>query len=285
MKIGFIGAGKVGCSFAKYLQINNVQISGFFSRNAQNAKFASEFTESDCFGDFYSLIANSDIVFITVKDSVISDVWKKIYSLDLQGKIICHCSGSLSSEVFQNATEKGCFVCSVHPMIAINNKDKAFENFAKAFFTVEGNSSACDEIQKILKGIGNNVKVIGQPQKKTLYHLACVFQSNLVTTLIAQGTEFLIQCGFDEKEAVSATMPLILGNIQNIYQNGILGALTGPVERCDLLTIEKHINALGDDLKNKEIYKLLSSKLSDFAKIKNPDTCYEKLDEILEVSK
>ena len=283
MKIGFIGAGKVGCSFGKYLKESGLSISGYYSRNYENAVFASDYTESVCFGDFYSLAENSDIIFITVKDSVISEIWDGLPYDKLKGKLVCHCSGALSSDVFQKASDRGIFVCSVHPMLAVSGKDDAFKNFAKAFFTVEGNSYACSEIKKILEGIGNNVKIIENSQKKSLYHLACVFQSNLINALIYMGSEFLKECGFDEREAILASSPLIYGNLDNVFKKGVQGALTGPVERCDISTIQKHIGILKDE--DAYIYKALSSKLIDIAMVKNPDVSYDKLKKILEVSK
>ncbi len=78
MRIGFIGAGKVGCSLGKYLKENGYTVSGYLSRNYENSKFASEFTESVCFGDLYTLAEKSDIIFITVRDGEILGVWKEL---------------------------------------------------------------------------------------------------------------------------------------------------------------------------------------------------------------
>ncbi len=278
MQIGFIGAGKVGCSFGKYLRENGFAVSGYFSRNYENAKFASDFTESLCFGDFYSLAENSDIIFVTVCDGAIFGIWEKLSLLNLKGKIICHCSGALSCEVFTGASDKGAFVCSVHPMLAVSDKRNAYKNFAKAFFTLEGNSYACGEIKKILESAGNKFKIIPS-EKKTLYHISCVFQSNLVNALIYSGMDFIKKCGFDDEEAYSAFKPLVMGNIQNVFQNGILDALTGPVERNDIYTVAKHMEALKD--RDRVVYKILSEKLSDIAALKNPGISYDELKETL----
>lgn len=279
MKIGFIGAGRVGCSFGKYLKKNKIAVSGYYSRNYENAKFASDYTNSICFGDFYSLAENSDIIFITVKDSAISEIWNRLSFENLKGKYVCHCSGALSSEIFEKASDMGVFVCSVHPMLAVCGKDNA-ENFAKAFFTVEGNFNACHKIKKILESIGNSVKIIENSQKKSLYHLACVFQSNLINALIYMGCEFLKECGFSEKEAINAASPLIYGNIDNILKKGVQYALTGPVERRDISTIEKHMRILNDN--DGLIYRMLSLKLAEIAQIKNSDVSYDKLKKFLE---
>lgn len=281
MKIGFIGAGRVGCSLGKYFSENNISLSGYYSRTYENAKFASDYTESLCFGDFSSLANSSDIIFITVKDSAISEVWDKLSLENIKGKIICQCSGAMSSEVFYNALEKGAFSCSVHPMLAISGKDVDVENFAKAFFTVEGNLYACEKIKEILTSIGNKVKIIENPNKKILYHLACVFQSNLINALVSMGIDFLQECGFEQKEALSAIKPLIFGNLENVFEKGVENALTGPVERCDINTVKKHIDILSDD--NELIYKLLSLKIADVAALKNKNVSYDDLKKILEV--
>ena len=46
MKIGFIGAGKVGFSLGKYLADNNQKVIGYYSEFTEDAKEASKFTNS-----------------------------------------------------------------------------------------------------------------------------------------------------------------------------------------------------------------------------------------------
>ena len=274
MRIGFIGAGKVGCSLGKYLKENGYTVSGYLSRNYENSKFASEFTESVCFGDLYSLAEKSDIIFITVRDGEILGVWKELSLMNIKGKIICHCSGALSCDIFTDAINKGVFVCSAHPILAVSDKYNGYKNFAKAFFTLEG------EIKKILESMGNKVKIINS-EKKALYHISCVFQSNLINALIYSGICFLKECGFNEEEAYFAVKPLVMGNIKSVFEKGVINALTGPVERNDTDTVIKHMGVLKD--MDKAAYKILSNKLSDIASLKNPDISYDELKKVLEV--
>ena len=44
MKIGIIGAGKVGFSVGKYLVERGIPVTGYYSRNPVSAKEAPEFT-------------------------------------------------------------------------------------------------------------------------------------------------------------------------------------------------------------------------------------------------
>ena len=46
MKIGFIGAGKVGFSLGRYFMERNVCVSGYYSRNLNSSKEAAAFTKT-----------------------------------------------------------------------------------------------------------------------------------------------------------------------------------------------------------------------------------------------
>ena len=59
--------------------------------------------------------------------------------------------------------------------------------------------------------------------------------------------------------AKNILLPLLQGNVANLTTFDIKDALTGPVERNDVVTIKKHLNAFNQENLNqeKEIYKLL----------------------------
>lgn len=280
MRIGFIGAGKVGFSLGKYFLLNKYKISGYFNRNVKEALNAAKFTNSLCFKNLNEIVDKSDILFLTVSDSVISDIWKLISEFNIEDKIICHCSGLLSSSIFSEANKKRCGVCSVHPLLAVSGKYDSYKNLKKAFFTVEGDKFSVEVISEILRKCGNQFKVI-EDKSKIKYHLAASISSNLVIALSKISIETLEQCGFSENEAISALAPLMIENVKNIFEKGVKNALTGPVERCDINTIKSHISALEND--ELIIYKLLSKKLSAIAKEKNSGINYDSLNKILEV--
>ena len=107
MKLGFIGAGKVGTTLAKYLAPHHT-IIGFTSHSYKSAEEAADFSESRAFEHFEELIPLCDTVFITVPDGQIELVWNEILAsdIDLQDKNIAHCSGALSSDVFAGREER-----------------------------------------------------------------------------------------------------------------------------------------------------------------------------------
>ena len=69
MRIGFIGAGKVGCSLGKYFKesVGDWQIEGYLSRSTESAKEAAVFTDSRVIDQVELLAQMSDVVFIIRK--------------------------------------------------------------------------------------------------------------------------------------------------------------------------------------------------------------------------
>ena len=160
MKVGFIGAGKVGFSLGKYLADNNQKVIGYYSEFKEDAKEASKFTNSAYYTDVELLVKDSEIVFITVPDGVIEKVWSSIKHFSLSGKIICHTSGALSSEVFSDISKRGGFGFSIHPLFAVSDKYSSYKELSKSYFTVEGSEEKINFVKQWLESFGNNVCVI-----------------------------------------------------------------------------------------------------------------------------
>lgn len=278
MKIGFIGAGKVGFSLGKYFTKNNINVIGYYSSNINSAKKASEFTKTKYFKKVEEIIQESDIIFITTPDSVIKDIWNKIKELSIKNKIICHCSGSLSSNIFSNIESHGAYGYSTHPIYAFSDKYNSHIKLSEATITIEGSEVYLELIKNLFISIGNKVKIISK-DNKSLYHAAAVISSNFVVALAQIGVEYLEKCGFNEEEALQALYPLMINNIKNIGCKGVKDSLTGPIERIDIETVLNHLMSI--DSCDKELYKLLSKKLIYIAKIKNIDKDYSILEKMI----
>lgn len=280
MKIGFIGAGKVGFSLGKHLALHGICVEGYYSRNIYSSKEAAEFTKSKFYTSLDELVNESDTLFLTVPDGDLVGVYSEIIRLDISGKCIIHCSGAMSSEVFFDIESRGASGCSVHPICAVNDKYTGYLNLSDAYFTVESkNENTALMFGELLHKCGNNAKII-TPENKVKYHAAAVFASNLVTGLYDAATELFEECGLDEEFSKEALGGLFLGNAKNVASLGVKDALTGPVERGDAETVKKHIDVLDGEMKN--IYLMLSRRLLKIAERKNSDRSYEDLKRVLQ---
>ena len=278
IKFGFIGAGKVGFSLGKYLKENSIDISGYYSKSQHSSKEAAIFTNTRQYNNLEDLIKNSDAIFITTPDNQIADVWNEVKKLPIKEKLICHCSGSISSEVFSNINNHGAYGYSIHPMFAISDKYNSYKDLSQAFITIEGNEKHIEYLKMLFSHLGNDVAIINK-ENKILYHAASVTVSNLVLGLINNGVNYLEECGFTKEMAIKALYPLIENNLRNIKERGAVKSLTGPIERGDLSTVINHLNVIREE--DKELYRLLSKNILKRAKVKNKNRNYKNLEEYL----
>ena len=269
MKIGIIGAGRVGTSMGKYITEHSQHlITGFYSRTFKSAVEAADFCNTKAFSTLSELLISSDTLFITVNDSEIKNVWDCIDKKSVKNKIICHFSGSLSSDVFTEASELGAYTGSIHPIYAFSSKFSSYKLLDSAFFTLEGCETFLQKATGLLEDMGNKTYTVDK-EKKPLYHTALAMASNHLMGLLYTSTELLKDCGFSEQASYALIAPLMLDNLKNALENGVEQALTGAIERGDADTVEKHLCI--PDAQAKEIYKALGIKVLQIAKSKNKD--------------
>lgn len=283
MNIGFIGAGKVGCTLGKYFAEGGASLSGYYSASQEASHEAAHFTNTCSYNSAEDLIRECDCVFVTVPDGEIPNVWNEIRDYDIKDKIICHCSGAMTaSDAFYGIEESGAVGYSVHPLFAVSDRFNAYREMSGVFFTVEGAEGRIEEIVDMLSSLGNPVRVI-RPKDKTKYHCAAAVASNLVCSVLDMSFGLMVQCGFEATDARKAMAPLIEGNVEHVISVGAQEALTGPIERNDTETVAKHIKCLKADgaLSETEIYKLLSNRIIDMASRRHPNRNYEEMYQLL----
>lgn len=163
-------------------------------------------------------------------------------------------------------------------MFAFSDKYNSHLKLKEAVFTIEGPDMYLEKVCNIFKGLGNRVKVISA-MDKSLYHLASVVVSNHVIALIEEGISLLVHCGFKREEALESLYPLIINNIYSIKEKGTLNSLTGPIERNDINTVKEHLLCINEE--DGKLYKLLSRKLLEIAKVKNINRNYSEIENMM----
>lgn len=279
-RIGFIGAGKVGASLGKFFREGGLTVTGYYNRHREAAQEAADFTESRCFDSAEAVAEAGDAIFITVPDKKIREVYESLRGLNLRGKKICHCSGTMSAEeAFPGIEALGATGYSIHPLFPVSDKWASYKELGSAFFCIEG-TGPLDFWKKTLEALGPRVQEISG-DAKVKYHAACAISSNLVCALADTSLKLLQECGFTEAGAREALAPLALSNMKHLLEAGPVQALTGPVERGDAETVRKHLSVLGDSPEGK-LYRAASEVLVSIAERKNPKREYDGLRRILE---
>lgn len=281
MTIGIIGAGKVGTTLGAYLAKNQIAVSGYYSRTFESAIMAAEFTKTKAYHSIKELVEVSDTLFITTPDGEIAKVWDCIAEYKLKNKVICHFSGSLSSNVFSGIEASEATGCSIHPMYAFSDKFTSYEQFHTACLTIEGHEEALQKVKELFgKRLGHKILTVSA-KDKIKYHAAAALASNYMIGLFQASLDLLSDCGFSEEDSMLLLEPLVSGNVAAMLENGTKSALTGPVERNDVETIQKHLQAISStDVE--DIYRSIGRKLVEIAQRKNDDRDYTVIKNIFD---
>lgn len=262
-KIGFIGASKTGTVLARYLQMKGLHISGFYSNHSDALKETVKLIRCSSYSDINKLVAACNIIFITTNDSNIFNTWKKINSAFLLKKYIYHCSGALSSNVFESnentlITGKG----SLHPMASFYSKKMPLGFMNEVVFAIEGDKMGVNMLHQLLNFTKNRRLTLNK-DKKTEYHIACVAMSNFFISLCGFAQNLLNNC-LEENELPTNSINSLMCFPEAIIQKMSKGIdlkdiLTGPLVRQDYTTLQQHMSHLkGND---KILYQALSYNL------------------------
>lgn len=254
-------------------------MSGFYSRTYEHAAESADFTKTKAYRDIGQLIKGSDTLLITTPDNEIKAVWDCITSEQLAGKVICHFSGSLSSHVFSGIEAVGATGCSIHPMFAFSDRFHSYQNFSSACLTMEGQKGALDIMQPLFEKWGHKVLIV-KAEDKMKYHAAAALASNYMIGLFQVSLSLLRECGFTEEDSRELLQPLVRNNVQAMLEKPLTEALTGPVERNDLQTVQGHLEVLHGE-NAEQVYRSIGKELVALAKQKNPDRNYTALEKLL----
>ncbi|WP_319370488.1 DUF2520 domain-containing protein [uncultured Ilyobacter sp.] len=272
MKISFIGAGKIGLSLGRYFKNRGLKVAGYFDSVKSLSDKAAVVTESVSFENYRKIIDESDVIFITVPDGVIKSVWGNLLNYGVKDKMIVHTSGALSSQIFSGASDKNCKVMSIHPMMTFAGGDTEIDKMETMPLTIEGD---LDEFGPILEKLPNNKFTIS-PNKKVNYHLAGVFASNLLISVIHRAIENIEKTGLETGKEI--IFPIIEKTIENIREKGTSKSITGPLERGDIDTILKHLEVQHGA--EKRLYVAASLELLEIMKDREKD--YSEIKKLLE---
>ncbi len=264
MKIGIIGAGKVGTSLATVLKNKGFHIAGVSDALMASLETAKTYLGEDVLytQDNMDIVDASDVIAITTQDRVIPDIVREIdaRAAMLDGKLIFHTSGADPSSVLLPLDKKGALLGSLHPLQTFPDIDSAIGVLPDTCIFVEGDAGAIPQLEKIGKDIGTKVYIIDS-KNKVLYHLSAVFVCNLLSALLYSGKGLMDKINVD----FEPFLPIIRATIRNIENKGPLASLTGPIVRGDAKTVKAHLGAIEDMDLHKEVYKALSGVAIEMA--------------------
>lgn len=267
MKLNIIGAGHVGQVFGHlFARHAGWQVQDVLNRSMASAERAVAFIGSGHAIVDWQALRPADITMLSVNDEQIVACCDKLAVNHLQtGSIVFHCSGALASNQLTSARAHGCALASVHPIRGFADPAEVLADFDGTYCGMEGDAEALEVLKTAMQAIGARCVII-DPAAKTLYHAAAVFACNYLTTLLDVALRTYIAAGISEKQAYELAQPLVIQTLNNVFRMGPPQALSGPVERGDWSTVERHQRAVDAwDPAAGQLYHVLTSHTASLA--------------------
>lgn len=253
MRIGLIGCGRVGVTIFYLLRRHNT-IVGVYDTDRQKERKAVKMLGIRNNPDYREMISQCDALFIATPDDSILKAYKSMSGYLKETKLVFHFSGILSAKILPK--KRNVFRASIHPF-ATFPKIVIPPTRKHLFISVEGDRQAVKGAHDIFHPKYFTLKRL-KKEDKVLYHLIGVFSSNLLLGLIASIHDIAERIDWKEKDIHQLVYPIIEETLHNIKKHGLDESLSGPLQRCDVETVKKHLKTLKQHKQLLRIYKELS---------------------------
>lgn len=246
-KCGFVGAGRVATALAVGLSRAGYPVVACSSRSPASARgLADRVPGCALVPDGTAVAQAADVVFITTPDDAIEPTCSEIrWRVE---KAAVHCSGSLPVSVLSAAADAGALVGGLHPIQTFAGREGGAEKLAGTWFGVEADDPALRRtLEEMVATLGGQAIAL-RGEDKPLYHLGAVLACNYMVTLASMATEAWGTFGVAPEATLAALQSLMRGTLDNLAAVGLPDALTGPIARGDVGTVESHLAAMEEHL-------------------------------------
>lgn len=259
LSIGILGAGRLGSALTAALLAAGYHVT-VASRTADHARRLGAALDVPALKPA-RLVDECDLVFLAVPDGAIDSVaaalpWRA-------GHFAVHCSGALGLDALDAAAERGASVGCLHPLQSFPTDIPPAETPA-LFRGIACGIEAAGPLGALLDAIAADLGARGvrlEGVDRALYHSAAVLVSNDVIALASAASRAWTLAGLPAGEAREALAPLLLAAARNVGILPLERALTGPVARGDVATVERHLRALQADPDLRDLYRALALEL------------------------
>jgi predicted short-subunit dehydrogenase-like oxidoreductase (DUF2520 family) len=286
-EVFIVGAGPVAGALGGALRHAGVPVLGLWGRRPDAVRAAAGIAGVAGFSAAPpDLLLEANVVLVAVADDAVTQVARTVADTGLIGKrhVLLHCSGARSAaDAFGELAARVGGIGTLHPLRAIVDAREAARSLRGTVFGVEGDAAGRAMARALAEKLGGtSLDIDGQGM--ALYHAAASMSSNFLVTLVDAASRALAAAGVDRALAMGALAPLLRSTVENLEKKGLPEALTGPVARGDVGTVERHLAALAARVPELvELYRTLAARTVVVARQKGgqPEGALDAIAEVL----
>ena len=260
MTIGFIGAGRVATALALALAERGERVVAIASRGDSASALAAQLPGARAVSA-QEVVDVAHLVFLAVSDDAVESLaaglrWRS-------GVMVAHTSGVLEvTDVLSTTQAAGALVGGFHPLQTFSDTQTAIAHMPGSSIAIEAEDGALfAELFRLATLVG------GKPFRlpagsRALYHASAFFAAAAVAVVLQEGIDLWTHFGATPAQAREALLPLIAGTAATLQAQPTPAlALSGPVARGDVGTVQRHLAALQAQAPESLcLYQLLSQR-------------------------
>lgn len=252
-RIVIIGAGRVATALALRFHERKIPIEQIFNRSAAAAKSLAEQVHTTWTSEWDMIKNDADWYIIAVRDAAILEVAQRLNLLKINS-LVTHTSGATAMAVLQPLFER----CGIfYPLQTFSLEKKTV--WKKIPICVDATRAGdLFLLQKLAKKIANDAHHVDDQQRVRL-HLAAVFANNFTNHCLAIAENILNEANLS-KHILDA---LVQETFEKAIKISPKLAQTGPAQRGDAPTIQRHLALLTEHPERQELYRLLSESIQN----------------------
>ncbi len=245
MRVSLIGSGNVATHLALACVENNIELINVYSKSFDHAKHLADTCHAMPVSSISELSPNIDFIIVSINDDALGELSEQLSGLNIP---IVHTAGSMPMSVFSSSASYGV----LYPLQTFS-KSKKVESKEVPFLIEANTDSLLDKLKLFCDLLGSNYTLANSEQRLYM-HIAAVFACNFSNHMYSIAEQLLTK----HQLPFELLKPLILETAHKMEKLSPIAAQTGPAKRHDVLTIQKHLEALTQNPELFDLYKSIS---------------------------
>ncbi|GAB3049287.1 Rossmann-like and DUF2520 domain-containing protein [Sediminivirga luteola] len=241
---GIIGCGRVGAVIGAALRGAGHAVIGVSATSEASRERADAMLPGVPVLEIPEIVERAELLMVTVSDDAIGPLVSGLAKGGhfQEGQIVAHWAGRFGTEVLRPAAEAGAITIAFHPSLSFTGTSIDLPRLREATVGVTAAKPVLPIGQALVVEMGAEPVILAEADR-ALYHAAICHASNHVVTVLSQAMRTLESLGVDQPSRVLDA--LVTASVRNTLESGAK-ALTGPVSRGDVSTVEAHLEALAE---------------------------------------
>jgi len=242
LTVGVVGAGRVGAVLGAALARAGHRLTGAYAVSDASRARAADLLPGVPLADVATVVAGAELVLLAVPDDALPHLVSGLSATGgwQAGQMVVHTSGRHGVGVLEPARAAHVLPLALHPAMTFTGTAMDLERLADCAFGVTTEEVLRPVAEALVMEMGGDPVWVAE-EDRVVYHCALAHGANHLVTLTSEAMELLSRAGVAEPRRVVG--PLMRAALDNALRLGD-AALTGPVARGDVGTVEDHLREL-----------------------------------------